>query len=708
MLPRKSQPGRTKNDGPPVADRAPSGSALRRGLILGGILAFWMLALAARLYQLQVIQYVNLLARAQRQRQRTIEVASQRGPIFDRQMNPLAMSLDVDSVFAVPSEIPDPDMVAQLLAPALGLDVSDLLGRFKAFRSFSWVKRKVTKEEAARVRELNLKGIYFQREPKRFYPKGELAANTIGYVGLDDRGLGGLEFGMDDSIKGRPGRVLVASDARRRSFHSTEWPGRPGKTVVLTLDEKIQYIAEKELAEAVRQWQAAGGAAIVQNPNTGEVLAMASEPTFNPNDYASSRPEALRNRGIEWVYEPGSTFKLVTLSAALEEHLTNPQEIINCQQGSIVLAGHVIHDHKSFGDLTVTDVMVNSSDVGAIKLGLRLGEDRLFRYIRSFGFGSKTNVELPGEERGLLKPPNRWSGISIGEISMGQEVGVTPLQLVTAYSAIANGGILFEPRIVRDVFLDRAHDALPPVPGHRVVSERTAEQMKQLFAAVVERGTGKPARLNGYSAAGKTGTAQKIDASGAYSKSHYISSFIGFAPVARPAVTILVVIDSPVGAIYGSEVAAPAFRSIAEQSLGYLNVPQDNPSRWPQIASSAPAGRPDQKRGDRAGYLPKGPGLSRAATSAVRPAAFASPMFSQGFPYRAPDAGAGSGTVVVEDGPLVPVPDFGGFAARRIAEECQKLGLDLNVSGTGLAVEQNPPAASRVPVGTLVWVRLRR
>jgi cell division protein FtsI (penicillin-binding protein 3) len=677
-------------------------------LLLGGILVFWMLMLTARLYDLEVIQYVDLLARAQRQQEHTIEIAPQRGTIYDRQMNPLAMSLVVESVYAVPSQIPDRGMVAKLLAPVLGLEADDLAGRFQAFRSFCWVKRKVTTSEATRVRELNLKGIYFQEETKRFYPKGDLAAQVLGYVGLDDRGLGGLEYSLDSAIKGGTGRVLVTADARHRSFHSTGWSGEPGKNVVLTLDEKVQYIAEKALAEAVRQFHAAGGTAIVQNPNTGEILALANEPTFNPNEYGKSPANALRDRGVSWVFEPGSTFKVVTVSAALEEKLANPREVVNCQEGSIVLAGHTIHDHKPFGDLTVTDVLVNSSDVGAIKLGLRLGEERLYKYVRDFGFGAKTDVELPGEERGLLKPPRRWSGISIGEISMGQEISVTGLQLVTAYSAIANGGILFEPRIVHDIYRGSEHEALPPVSGRRVVSERTAELMKQMLAAVVERGTGKPAAPAGYSAAGKTGTAQKVDPSGTYSHTHYVASFVGFAPVARPVVTILVAIDSPVGAIYGTEVAAPVFRSIAEQTLTYLNTPQDNPSRWPQIVSSAPARPAVQKRAGREGHLPKDLEFAGAATSPVRPASYSTSLAGAGAaPQQAGDPAA-SRTMVLDEGPLVNVPDFSGLAARLVAEECQKLGLELNISGSGLVVEQKPAPRTRVPEKTPIWVRLAR
>ncbi|MGA2982775.1 MAG: penicillin-binding protein [Terriglobia bacterium] len=688
----------------------PDRSRLERRRLIVGVLCFlWFGCVAARLYYLQIIQYVELLSRAQRQQQRTIEVAPQRGAIYDRQVNPLAMSLGVDSVFAVPSELAEPQMVASLLAPVLGVDADELRDRFQASHSFCWVKRRVTTEEAARVRQLNLKGLYFQRETKRFYPKGDLAAQAIGYVGLDDKGLGGIEYALDDEIKGKPGRVMLASDARRRTFHSTEWAGVPGKNVVLTLDEKIQYIAEKALAEEVATSQAVGGVAMVQNPNTGEILALANQPTFNPNNIDASSMTARLDRAAGWIYEPGSTFKVVTLSAALEENLTNPQEVINCQNGSIVLSGHTIHDHKPYGDLSVTDVLANSSDVGSIKLGLRLGEDRFYRYIQAYGFGAKTDLELPGEERGLLQPPSHWSGISIGEISIGQEIGVTPLQMISVYSAIANGGILFQPRIVHDVFLGAHHDALAPATGRRVVSAHTAEMMRQMLAAVVDHGTGKPAQLGGYTSAGKTGTAQKIDASRTYSKSNYVASFIGFAPAARPAVTILVVIDSPAGAHHGTDVAAPVFRSIAEQTLGYLNVPQDNPTRWPQIVTPKPAKAPDQKQEDFIGFLPTDRGSYGAATSPVQPASFSHrPLPDGSAPAGPPDEGVVSSTVVLGDGPLVTVPDFSGWSARRVAKECEKLGLDLNAVGSGLAVEQNPVAGVKVPSGTRIWVRMTR
>jgi cell division protein FtsI (penicillin-binding protein 3) len=684
-------------------------SADGRRQIIGAICFLWFGGVGARLYYFQVIQYVELLGRAQRQQQRTMEVAPQRGIIYDRQMNPLAMSLGVDTIYAVPSELTQPQMVASLLAPVLGVEAGELADRFQATHSFCWIKRRVTPDEAARVRDLNLKGVYFQRETKRFYPKGELAAQAIGYVGMDDRGLGGIEYALDDSIKGKSGRVLLASDARRRTFQSTEWPGIPGKNVVLTIDEKIQYIAEKALAEEVAEAHAAGGTAVVQNPNTGEILAVASLPTFNPNEFDAGPPSARLDRAVGWVYEPGSTFKLIPVAAALEEKLTTPDEMIDCQGGKIVLAGHTIHDAEPNYVLSVTDMVARSSDVGAVKMGLRLGEDRLYRYMRTFGIGSKTGVELPGEERGLLQPPSRWSGISIGEMSIGQEAGVTPLQMVTLYSAFANGGILFEPRIVHDVFLGAHHDTLPPAAGHRVLSEQTTETVRQILAAVVDRGTGKSAQLGGYTSAGKTGTAQKIDANGRYNHSLHIASFVGFAPATRPAVTILVVIDSPVGAYYGAEVAAPVFRSIAEQTLGYLNVPQDNPSRWPQIVTPKPAKSFGQKPEDFMGFLPSDRGSFGAATSPVLPASFSTQASPDGITApAAADAGAGSSAVVLGDGPLVTIPDFSGWAARRVAKECEKLGLDLNVMGSGLAVEQNPVAGAKVPSGTRIWVHMAR
>jgi len=691
------------------AKGASSGTS-RRTMLLGGFLALWVVGLTGRLYYLQVIDYVDFVARAQRQQQRTVEIAANRGTIFDREMHPLAMSVAVDSVYAVPSEIADRGLAAKVLASTLHLDSGELLARFDHLRSFCWVKRKVTDQEARRVRALNLRGIYFQKEMKRFYPKGELAAQVLGYVGMDDNGLAGIEFGMNKAIKGQPGRMLVVADARHQSFLSTDWKGEPGKNVVLTIDENIQYIAEKVLAETVTASHAVGGVAVVEDTRTGRILAMANYPTLDANDYTKSPPVDRIDRGVAFVFEPGSVFKLITVSSALEEGLTRPSEIIDCQMGRIEIGRHTIHDWKRFGALSVTDIIAHSSDVGAIKLGLRLGDDRFYQHIREYGFGEKTGIELPGEERGLLEPTTRWSGISIGAISIGQEVGVTPVQMLSTYEAIANGGVMIEPRILSDVFRGNEHDRLAPAPTHRVVSARTAEEMKQMLTDVVLYGTGQHARLNGYSAAGKSGTAQKIIA-GRYSPSKYIASFIGFAPVDRPAIAILVSIDSPVGAHHGGEVAGPAFGSIAQQTLDYLDVPQDNPSQLPQIASSATAPSARQLRDDGASRLPSKSELPGSATSSsrsnsqpsIQPVSYTALSDTPGVP-----SSADHGTVVVDRGPPATVPDFSGLGMRRVADKCQELGLGLSTSGSGLAAEQNPPAGTVLPAGSTVAVRFAR
>jgi cell division protein FtsI (penicillin-binding protein 3) len=670
---------------------------------LRGALLLWVGVLIVRLYYLQIIDYDHLKELASRQQQHVEKVGGKRGEIYDRQGDPLAISADVTSIFALTRQIPNPKMVAELLAHVLGLDAADLQKNMKG-KTFCWVKREVSAEEANRVCDLNLRGIYTQAESKRYYPKGDLAAHILGSVGGEGKGLAGLEYGHEDVLHGSPGKVVVEEDARQRSFHSTEYPGKPGKNLVLTLDVKIQFAAEKALAEAMEKRHAAAGVAIVQNPHTGEILAMASEPTFDPKDFARSKPEAQENRGVSWVYEPGSTFKLVTVAAALEEQVTRPEDVIDCGMGKIKVAGHIIHDHKPFGALTVREVVAKSSDVGAIKLGLRLGPDRLYRYICAFGFGNKTGVELPGEERGMLKPPSGWLGTDIGAISMGQGLGVTPIQLVSAYSSVANGGMLFEPRLMHDIYLDHAHEALPPVPGRRVLTERTANLMKQILAGVVANGTGKSAQLNGYSCAGKTGTAQKIDATGHYSKRNYVASFVGFAPLENPAVTVLVAIDSPVGAIYGADVAAPVFKSIAEAALSQLDVPPDAPVRSLQIATGRPQGRGSEK-GRVAGET-KGPEESKAVDSTIRTASLTNLGLAEALPEPVNETLVGS--VETGAGGGLTVPDFSGWGARRIAHECQLLGVELRLLGSGLAVEQNPRPHTPVQPGARVVVRLAR
>ncbi|MBF8305332.1 MAG: peptidoglycan synthetase FtsI, partial [Acidobacteria bacterium] len=448
------------------------------------LLGLWAAVVAGRLVHVQIVQFEELSRQARRQQERTLDLSPQRAVIYDRNLNPLAITVEVDSVFAVPGEISDPEAAARLLAPVLDMGVSEIRARLRGTggRYFSWVKRKVTGREAARIRELNIRGIYFQKENKRFYPKRELAAHVLGYVGVDDQGLAGIELSHEQTIQGEPGQLLIERDARQRWFRRTGRPPEPGQSVVLTLDETIQYIAERELGAAMKESRALAGTVIVLDPFTGEVLAMANSPTFNPNRYSEvPRHDVLRNRAIADSYEPGSTFKIVTLAAALEEGLTDPAELIDCQMGSIVIAGHTIRDHKAFGLLSVSQILQYSSDVGAIKLAMRVGNQRFYRYWRTFGFGSLTGIELPGEAVGLTKPPERWSKISIGAMAMGQEVGVTPLQLAVATSVVANGGWWVPPHILREQVPTAPPGEVVVPNARRVLSPDTVDQLQRIL-----------------------------------------------------------------------------------------------------------------------------------------------------------------------------------------------------------------------------------
>src|SRR5229473_8309143 len=549
-----------------------------RLLIVAGLIAIWTGAALGRLAYLQLICYSEYYSRAQHQQRLIVEVGARRAEIFDRNLNPLAMSVPVDSCFAVPSEIADPGMVSRLIGKVLDVSPEEIATRLAGSHSFVWIARKLPPEKAERIAAMNLRGIYFQREGGRFYPKRQLGAHVLGYVDIDEKGLGGVEYSLDHNIRSKPGKMLILTDAHRRWYDSTDKAPETGTSVVLTLDEKIQYIAEKELGQAIHDTQAKSGTVIVENPNTGELLAVANWPTFNPNAAKDSNPESRMDRAASALYEPGSVFKIVTLSAAIDQGVTKANELVDCQMGSIYVAGHRIRDHKAFGLLTVSQVLANSSDVGAIKVGLRLGAPKFYDYIRSFGFGQPTGVDLPGESRGMLRRVENWTPVSTGSISMGQEIGVTPLQLITAMSAMANGGVIVRPHVV--LALRRGTRMVePPQPQpRRVIRPTTAATMRRMLEGVVLNGTGKLARLDGYTTAGKTGTAQKFDpATGRYSPHQLIASFVGFAPINTPAITVLVTLDSAVGRHQGGQVAAPVFKRVAQQVLAYLNVPQDVP-----------------------------------------------------------------------------------------------------------------------------------
>jgi cell division protein FtsI (penicillin-binding protein 3) len=732
-----------------VAANTPRINANIRLYLLSGMLVLWCFCICLRLVYLQIFQYGQFEQRAQHQQQRTVDVAPRRGIIYDRAGRELAMSISVDSAFAVPTEVPDLPGTLSLIARITKTDPQELLARCKAGHTFCWVARKADAETADRIRSLNLRGIYFQKESKRYYPKRELAAQVLGYVGMDDEGLSGVEREFNQRLRGKPGRMLISVDARRKWFGSVEKQPDPGENVVLTIDEKIQYIAERELETAMEQTHAEAGTVVVENPRTGEILALANRPTFNPNVSREITPPSLKDHAVSDVYEPGSTFKLVTIAAALEEKLTRPDEVFDCQMGSIVFNGMRIRDSKPHGLLPVSDILAESSDVGSIKIGLRLGDDRFYKYIRDFGFGQTTGIELPGETRGLTKPPSRWSKVSIAAISMGQEIGITPLQLTGLISTMANDGVWAAPRIVAATTEPQNSPqmiAFHPTGERRVISSLTAAQMRQMMQGVVLHGTGKKALLEGYTTAGKTGTAQKVDpATHAYSHTKYVGSFAGFAPINNPAIVVAVILDSAVGLHQGGQVAAPVFQRVTQQVLEYLHTPHDvelppnrqvllaqrkvkeqdleegSPDHLGESIELADAGTPDTTPATAAapakpspeivadGVVPatlreREPQQASATTKSPPPAVETTADNVPAAPVSRPN-----GTVVldVEQGGIV-VPSFVGKSVRAAIEMAQEFGLDLDAIGSGVARAQSPAPGAHVAAGARVTVKFER
>ncbi|HKV63788.1 MAG TPA: penicillin-binding transpeptidase domain-containing protein [Candidatus Acidoferrum sp.] len=669
-------------------------------LLIAGCLTFLLTSTVfARLGYLQLICHSEYLTKAQRQQQHVIEITPKRGAIYDRNMHPLAMSIPVDSAFAVPLELADQQLAARLLSGVLGIPRDVLEVRFESSHSFVWIARKLPPDKKEAVEALNLKGVYFQKENQRIYPKRDLASHVLGFVDLDEKGLGGIEYELDSQIRGKSEKIIVMADARQRWFDGGEAQRERGANVVLTLDEKIQYIAERELAAAIAKTHAMAGTVVVMNPNTGEILALANWPKFNPNAANESSAEARMNRAVTALYEPGSTFKLITLAAAFDQGITRPTEVFDCENGAVYVAGHRIHDHKPFGMLNVADILALSSDVGAIKIALRLGAPKFYDYIRAFGFGQPTGVDMPGESKGILRRLENWSAISIGSISMGQEVGVTPIQLISAVSAIANGGILYKPHIVAEV---RRGDQLLPAEGplasvepRRVIRPETAATLRRLMEGVILKGTGPLARLDGWTAAGKTGSAQKIDpTTGRYSRTQLIASFTGFAPINNPAVTILVSLDSPVGQHEGGQVAAPVFKRIAEQVLPYLDVPRDVPI-GPRLIQAAYRNRDVSDSSVYEDFTPadfsEQPDQPPAKSAATKSTEGHNSMTAV--------------TVAVDEGGDIQMPDFSGKTMREVTEMCLKLGLDPVLIGSNLATNQTPAAGAKARRGAKVTVQ---
>jgi|SRR5579859_948480 len=672
-----------------------------RLLILAGIASLWMGAVCVRLAYVQLIRHSDYLLRAQRQQQRTIEITPRRGAIFDRNKTPLAMSVPVDSAFAVPAEIPDENLAARLLSGIVNVPQEVLETRFASSRSFAWVARKLPPEKVDAINALNLKGVYFQKENQRFYPKRDLAAHVLGFVDLDEKGLAGIEYELDGQIRGQSEKIVVMADAKQRWFDGGDAQRDRGADVYLSLDQQIQYIAERELHDAVLKTHALAGTVVVMNPNTGEILAMANWPRFNPNKAGESSSDARLNRAVSAIYEPGSTFKLFTIAAAMDEGVTRPDEVFDCENGRVYVAGRRIRDHEPFGLLNVRQILAKSSNVGAIKIALRLGAPKFYDYIRAFGFGEHTGLALPWESGGMLEQVGAWRSYMIAPIAMGQGIGVTPLQLVTAVSAIANGGTRYQPKIVEE--LRRGDRVVPmkrksePEAPRRVIRPDTAATMRQLMEGVVLTGTGKQARLDGWTSAGKTGSAQKIDPNtGRYSPTQFIASFTGFAPINDPAVTILVSLDSPVGLHEGGEVAAPVFKRIAEDVLAYLDVPRDVPvspklveTAYMKRLSADPVALEDLAAVDFSGQPDPAPAESQIADVRTRP----------------PTAKAPAVTVAVDQGGPIEVPDFSGKTMRDVTTTCLQLGLDPALVGSGLATDQSPPAGAKLRRGAKVTVR---
>ena len=670
-----------------------------RALFVAAFIGFWMLLVCFRLVHLQFSQHEGLANRARQQQQNSIETTPQRGELLDRQERQLARSVQTVSLFLDPDGLDTAtlDRNAQQLAQSLGLKYADLAKEFReahaAQRRFIWIVRRLDADHANKIVAMNLPGVHPQLEPKRYYPNGSLAAHILGYVGLDGQGLGGVEQFYNTKIVGEPGRLLVERDANGKPYESYEIASKPGQTVVLTIDQSIQYQAEQVLQAAVSRSRAKSGSVIVLDPRNGEILALANAPTFDPNRVADTKAETRSNWALQNIYEPGSTFKIVAFAAALEKKLARVEERIDCQMGAITVAGRVIRDHTAFGSLTIPEALAKSSNVAAIKLGLRVGDPTMYDYIKRFGFGSRTGIELPGETAGLLRKVERWQASSIGSIAIGQEIGVTPVQMVSAFGALANDGVRIAPHLIREVRNAEGTVVYQAQPEQRrVIEAQTAIALRGMLEGVTLRGTAKQAQLDGYSAAGKTGTAQKIDPkTRAYSATKHVASFVGFAPVSNPQVVIIVVIDEPAGAYHGGDVAAPVFREVAELVLPTLGVmPDIEVKSVPQLVAEV------NDDPERAAKLREEQAQSEQERKATLPTV---------------DSNGGRGGEVVyavATKKAMLMPDLRGRSVRDVARTCAQLGLQVEARGEGRVLKQSPSAGTEVSTGQLIYVDFGR
>jgi len=640
--------------------------------IIGGLFAAFFLLTSARAFYLQIIKKEDWIRLAERQHQKVVPLTPARGTIYDCTGASLAVSIEVDSCFAEPAVIEDANSAASQLAPLLGIPRETLTKKLSGKRSFAWVQRHITPELARKIKELNIDGIGFVKETRRFYPNSEVAAHVIGFTGLDPQGLEGVELKYNSQILGNTGYMVTERDALGRDIElmgTVIKKASKGYNIYLTLDKNIQYIAEKELSKAVTESRAAGGIALVMEPRSGKILAMASYPTFNPNAFQRYSHGWLRNRAIADSFEPGSTMKAFLIAAALEEKIVGPGDRFNCENGSYAVGGRVIHDTHKYGSITVSEILKFSSNIGAAKIGGRLGPERLFRHLRDFGFGERTEIDLPGEVVGFLRDRGNWYGIDLATISFGQGVSVSSLQLAAAVSAIANGGMLMKPYVVDRICDDsgRVVQQFSPQIRRRVISSQTSQQMAKMMEGVTtEGGTGMNAAVDGYRVAGKTGTAQKVDPqTRCYSASKRTASFLGFVPAEDPKLTILVIVDEPKTSTYGGVVAAPVFREIALQSLCYLKVPASGPVKSKVKAADT------------------------RETAALRPAP--ADALAEGTVDESPDGAV--------------MPNFQGMSIRQVLRYMEKNSLNVKIVGSGRAVEQNPQPGRRIGPSDQVWVR---
>ena len=665
----------------PLAESAPPDEAFeatwraqfkRRVLIVIVALGCWTAAIEARLIELQVVQHQDLLGRAERQQQNHIKLPAKRGDIVDRHGQMLAYSVDADSIFATPHEVKDPAGTAAALRDALtscsDADRAQLLDRLKRKSDFVYLCRWAAPEDAARVRALKLPGVALMTESRRYYPNRELAAHLLGYVGIENVGLGGIEGTDNALIRGSDGEMLVDIDAKNHRLDSRiEQAPTAGATLELTIDQYLQYITERELQAGVDAHHAKSGSAIVMDPQTGEVLALANYPTFNPNVYGQYSDEERRNRAIQDLYEPGSTFKIVTASAALQEGVWTTDEMVETSPGRIMIGKREVKDAlgHDYGTISFEDVIVKSSNVGAIKIGLRVGAERLSAYIRRFGFGQALSDDLRGENPGIVWNPAKITDSALASMSMGYQVGVTPLQMAAAVSAIANGGTLYAPHVVRAWIRDNVRTVVAPKPLRQAITPETAATVTSIMEEVAKRGTGTKAQLDGYQIAGKTGTAAKL-IDGRYSDTDYNASFVGFVPSRHAALTIVVVVDTPRGGTYfGGDVAAPIFKRIAEASLRQIGVPATLHPTPPVIMAQD------------------------TSTPAANHQAHIIP-------------------VVSAVGGQPSMPDVRGVSAREALRLLGAVGLSMRVEGTGVVVTQLPAPGEPFERGAWGLLRLSR